>query len=73
MDWDKLTIDFADDYSNKIVVSEILSREELYEFYMLFKKEERKRYTSARIRRVIRNPLLIANYIRKKALVRNEV
>lgn len=73
MDWDKLTIDFADDYSNKIVVSEILSREELYEFYMLFRKEERKRYTSARIRRVIRNPLLIANYIRKKALGRNEI
>ena len=39
MDWDMLSIDFATNYRNAIILSETLTRDELYQLYRLFQRQ----------------------------------
>ena len=66
MDWDKLKFKFADDYKNAIIVSEILSREELRELFKMFLNEQRKKKIFRLIKSGVRHPLEIPKFLKEE-------
>jgi len=44
MDWSSLNVEFLENHEAAIIVSETLSREELYRLILMFKAEQKKRY-----------------------------
>jgi len=44
MDWSTLNVEFLENHEEAIILSETLTREELYKLIMLFKAEQKKRY-----------------------------
>jgi len=69
MDWDKLKLKFADDYENSIIVSEVLSREELIRLFKMFLNEERKKWFYRLLKSGFMHPWEIPKFI-KEELVR---
>jgi len=43
MDWSTLNVEFLENHEEAIILSETLSREELYQLILMFKKEQKKR------------------------------
>ncbi|MFH1523133.1 MAG: radical SAM protein [Patescibacteria group bacterium] len=68
MDWDKLNINFLDNYNKYVILSEKLSREELKGLYCLFQKERRRRHFILRIKYIYRRPKEILYYLRRKIM-----
>ncbi len=66
MDWDKLKFKFADDYKSSIIVSEVLSREELKELFSMFLREQRKKKIYRLIKSGIRHPLEIPKFLKEE-------
>lgn len=73
MNFEELAIDFTSDSNGRVLVSEVLSRREIYDLYILFKKEEQKRRLILRIKKAIRNPWLVGKYLLKLKTNRNAV
>lgn len=69
MDWDKLKLKFADDYENAIIVSEVLSREELIKIFKMFLQEERRRWLYRLVKSGLTRPWEIPKFV-KEELVR---
>ncbi|KKS94863.1 MAG: hypothetical protein UW68_C0001G0032 [Candidatus Collierbacteria bacterium GW2011_GWB1_44_6] len=44
MDWSTLNVEFLENHQDAIILSETLSREELYKLVLMFKREQKKRY-----------------------------
>lgn len=55
MDWDILNMNFGENYNHAIILSERLTRDELYKLFLLFVNEKKK----IMITRVLRNPSLL--------------
>ena len=59
MDWDALDLSFDRGKDKAIILSENLTRDELYELFSRFKKEQIKMRVKRLINNVLRNPLII--------------
>lgn len=59
MDWDVLDTRFGSGKDKAIILSENLTRNEIYELFLMFKKEELRIYKRRTARRALRNPLII--------------
>lgn len=66
MDWDKLNINFLNNYKNYIILSEKLGREELNRLYRLFLKERKKKRFKLLVKYVFRRPKEIIFFIKNK-------
>lgn len=66
MDWDKLNINFLDNYQNYIILSEKLTREELKHLYDLFLEERRRRRFKLLIKYIFRRPREIIFFAKNK-------
>ena len=66
MNWDKLKFKFADDYESSIIVSEVLSREDLKELFNMFLNEQRKKKIYRLIKSGIRHPLEIPKFLKEE-------
>jgi len=53
MDWDILNVNFGENHDNAIILSEKLTKDEIYKLFLLFANEKRK----IMIKRALRNPL----------------
>lgn len=53
MNWDTLNVNFGENYNDAIILSEKLTREEIYKLFLLFANEKKK----IMIKRSLRNPL----------------
>lgn len=68
MNWDILNVNFGESHGNAIILSEKLTKDEIYKLFLLFANEKRK----IKIKSALRNP---SNLLRKpksllKALMR---
>lgn len=54
MNWDILNVNFGENHDNAIILSEMLSKEEIYELFLMFIDEKRK----IMIKRALRSPLI---------------
>jgi magnesium-protoporphyrin IX monomethyl ester (oxidative) cyclase len=70
MDWDKLNVNFSENYRSAIILSEKLKREELYNLYQLFQQEKKRRRIHLLIKKGLKNPLKIPNYFLKKIILK---
>ncbi|MFA5050713.1 MAG: radical SAM protein [Patescibacteria group bacterium] len=66
MDWNKLNIDFVNNYKNYLILSEKLDREELKYLYDLFLKERKKRRFKLLTKYIFRRPKEIIFFIKNK-------
>jgi len=70
MDWSKLDVNYDDNHENAIVLSEILTKEELYQMYLLFQKEMFKKQRYNLIRAGLKKPGKIPIYLLYKYILR---
>jgi radical SAM superfamily enzyme YgiQ (UPF0313 family) len=56
MDFERLSVDFTPDGTDRIILSETLSRRELYDLYTIFQKEAARRRTGTRIKKMFSIP-----------------
>jgi len=59
MDWSTLNVEFLENHKEAIILSETLSREELFQLILLFKAEQRKRH----IVDSLKHPINILRYV----------
>jgi len=64
MDWDRLRLKFDDDYDNAIILSELLSREELVEIFKMFLAEERRKYLIRLVKSGLTHPWEIPKFLK---------
>lgn len=69
MDWDALDVNFDTGRDKVIILSENLTRDELYQLYLTFREERAKIRRKARAKMALRNPLIIPRIV-VTALVR---
>jgi radical SAM superfamily enzyme YgiQ (UPF0313 family) len=58
MNWDILNINFGENYQNAIILSEKLTRDEIYRLFLMFTNEK----TMIMVRNVLRNPFKLIRY-----------
>jgi len=66
MDWGKLNVNFKDNYNSAIVLSEKLTRKEIYELFLQFRYEKRKIKAYKLFKKGLKNPLKIPCFLIKK-------
>jgi len=64
MDWDRLNMNFADDFESTIVVSEKLSREELHELFKMFQREKTIKSIMYLVKSGLTRPMDIPRYLK---------
>jgi len=62
MDWDKLDVDFATNYDSAIILSEKLTRKEIYRLFLQFMKEKKRKKIISLIKKGLKNPLKIPKF-----------
>lgn len=78
MNWDRLNVNFNDNYNNAVILSEKLTRREIYKLFLRFTQEQR-RFTQepgrkevyCLIKRGLQNPLKIPSFLFKKLYKKN--
>ena len=63
MDWDALDLGFASGKDKAIILSENLTRDEIYELFLMFKKERMKIARRRQIKTALRNPFRIPRFL----------
>lgn len=66
MDWDKLNVNFEDNYNSVVIVSERLTRMEIYKLFLRFMREKRKDGIYYLIKKGLQNPSKIPGFLIKK-------
>ena len=66
MDWDRLKINFAKHYRSAVILSEQLSRQELYKLYKMFQHYQQKRKMVDRLHRGLDQPQQIPSFLWRK-------
>jgi len=66
MDWDRLKINFAKHHKSAVILSEWLSREELFKLYKMFQRHQRRKKIVDRIHRGIEQPQQIPAFLLRK-------
>jgi radical SAM superfamily enzyme YgiQ (UPF0313 family) len=64
MNWNTLNVNFGENYRDAVIVSETLTREDIYKLFLLFTNEK----TKMLIKNVLRNPFKLIKY-HKSALI----
>ncbi len=65
MDWDKLNVNFEDSHNSAIILSEKLSRDEIYKLFLQFKRYQKKKKFYNLIKRGLLNPWKIPGFLIK--------
>ncbi len=68
MDWDKLNVNFNNNYNEAIILSEKLTRAQIHALFSLFKHYQRKMLIHNLIKSGLKNPLKIPNFLIKKII-----
>jgi anaerobic magnesium-protoporphyrin IX monomethyl ester cyclase len=63
MNWDDLDMGFERGKDKAIILSEKLTRDELYELFLMLKKERRNIGRKGKIKKALRNPLIIPRFL----------
>jgi len=66
MDWFRLKEDFADNHDSAIILSEKLTREEIYGLFLRFKRYQKRRKIYNLVKKGLRNPLRIPDFLIRK-------
>ena len=66
MNWDRLKIDFAKHHQSAIILSEQLSREELYKLFKKFQRYQRRLKIFYQIKKGLSHPFLIPSFVFRK-------
>ena len=66
MDWDKLNVNFHENYNSAIILSEKLTRNKIYKLFLGFRKYQRRRAIYPLIKKGLQNPLKIPSFLIKK-------
>lgn len=66
IDWQKLDIEYQYSHDQNVHLAKNLNREDLYNLYLLFKKEERKRLVLKAAKMVFSNPCRLIYHLRLK-------
>ena len=66
MDWDRLNVDFSDNYDSAIILSEKLTRKEIYALFLQFRHEQRKNAIYRLVKTGLRNPSKILGFLNRK-------
>ena len=69
MDWEKLNANFSDNYNSAVILSEKLTRKEIYKLFLRFKHEKRKIEIYKLFKKGLKNPLKIPGFLIKKISV----
>jgi radical SAM superfamily enzyme YgiQ (UPF0313 family) len=71
MDWDRLNVNFSDNYDSAIILSEKLTRKELHALFLRFRHEQRKNAIYKLIKTGLRNPSKIPGLLNRKIINRS--
>jgi anaerobic magnesium-protoporphyrin IX monomethyl ester cyclase len=71
MDWDRLNVDFSDNYDSAIILSEKLTRKEIHALFLQFRHEQRKTAIYRLVRTGLRNPSKILGFLNRKFIKRS--
>lgn len=66
MDWDSLNVNFADNYQSAIILSERLSRREIYALFLKFRRYQSNKEMYNIIIKGLRNPFKIPGFLLRK-------
>ena len=66
MDWGKLNVNFKDNYNSAVILSEKLTRKEIYKLFLRFRYEKRKIEIYKLFKKGVENPLKIPSFLIKK-------
>lgn len=66
MDWSRLNVDFEENHSRAIILSENLTGPQLYGFFLKFKRYRRKKELWCLVKKAFRNPLRALRFMIKK-------
>ena len=70
MDWSTLNVEFLENHEEAIILSETLSRGELYKLIMMFKAEQKKRYYIDFLKHPINIPRHFYHFLKNKVVQR---
>lgn len=70
MDWSRLNVDFDNNYNSAIILSERLTRKQIYKLFLQFKQINKKKQIYRLIRRGLRNPLKVPSFLVKKLILK---
>jgi len=73
MDWDRLNMSFDKSYNSCIILSEKLTRNELYELFLRFKPYQKRKYFYTLLKKGLRNPLKVPGFLIKKLVYKTGV
>ncbi len=65
MDWSTLNVEFEENHQDAVILSETLSRDELYKLFLQFRLEQKKRHLVDVIKHPIIVPRMIYHYLKK--------
>lgn len=67
MDWSTLNVEFLENHEKAIILSETLSKKELYDLILMFKAEQKRRYIIDFVKHPVNILRHIYHYLKKKA------
>ena len=71
MDWDRLNVDFSDNYDSAIILSEKLTRKEIHALFLRFGHEQRKNAIYSSVKTGLRNPSKIPGFLKREFINRS--
>lgn len=66
MDWSRLNVDFEENHCRAVILSENLSRRQIYGFFLKFKRYRRQKELWGLIKKAFRNPFRALRFMIKK-------
>jgi len=68
MDWDTLSISLSENHDKAVIVSETLTRDELYRLYLLFRNQKLKILISNTLKHPLRIPSVLLKAVERVLL-----
>ena len=66
MDWSRLNVDFEENHSRAVILSENLTGPQLYGFFLKFKRYRRKKELWCLVKKAFRNPFRALRFVIRK-------
>jgi len=70
MDWGRLNVNFIDNYDSAVILSEELTKKEIYKLFLRFRREQRKNAIYNLVKTGLRNPLKIPSLLNRELMNR---
>jgi radical SAM superfamily enzyme YgiQ (UPF0313 family) len=66
MDWSSLNVEFLENYENAIILSETLTKKELFNLILMFKTEQKKAYVLDMLKHPVKIPRQVFHFLKNK-------